>query len=276
MEIKILEKNEEEIRFVLRGVTTPIANALRRVMMAEVPSMAIDDVIIIENSSPMRDEILAHRLGLIPIKTDLDAYVLPEECTCHSDLGCSRCCVTLTLEVEAVDTRMVYSGELKSENPNVVPVSDAIPIIKLAPGQRICLEAYAKLGRGKEHAKWQPVSACAYKYVPRIRVRREKCDACGECVEACPKQVLKVDGGKLVITNSEKCTLCKDCEKACPQKPSAIRIGWVKDAFIFYVESTCGLPPERIVVEAAKILRGKTYEFVDQVSKLDLVKANEA
>ena len=76
MEVLILEKNQRNIRFVLRDVPIFIANALRRIMVAEVPTMAIEDVIIIENSSPIKDEILAHRLGLIPLSTDLDTYNL--------------------------------------------------------------------------------------------------------------------------------------------------------------------------------------------------------
>jgi DNA-directed RNA polymerase subunit D len=80
-----------------------------------------------------------------------------------------ECRVTLTLDAEAKDgTRTVYSGEIVSDNPEIIPVSDRIPIIKLAKNQKLKLEAYARLGRGKTHAKWQPVSMCAYKYFPKI------------------------------------------------------------------------------------------------------------
>lgn len=266
MEVKILEINDLSIRFILRGMPIPIVNSLRRIMIAEVPTMAIEDVFMIENSSPMEDEVLAHRLGLIPLKTDLDTYVLPEECDCQSELGCSKCSVLLTLDVEASDSvRTVYSGELKSSDPKVIPVSDKIPVVKLAPRQRVQLEASARLGRGKTHAKWQPVSACAYKYLPVISIDYEKCDACGKCVDVCPKEILKVDKNKLIIVDLERCSLCKDCEKSCPQHPSAIRVWWVKDAVEFFVESTGTLKPERIVVEAIKILRNKTDEFIRQV-----------
>ena len=73
--------------------------------MPKSPAMAIEDVIIIDNTSVLYDEIVAHRLGLIPLKTDLDAYVLPEECDCKSELGCSKCRASFTLEAEAVDER---------------------------------------------------------------------------------------------------------------------------------------------------------------------------
>lgn len=163
MEIKILERDAETIRFLLKGVSPAFANALRRSIISEVPVMAIDDVMIVENNSIMYDEILAHRLGLIPLKTDLDGYVLPEDCDCKSELGCNKCRASLTLQVETKETSLtVYSGELKSET-DVVPVSDKIPITKLGPFQKIKLEAYAKLGRGREHAKWKAVAICAYK-----------------------------------------------------------------------------------------------------------------
>jgi len=122
--------------------------------------MAIDEVVILENSSVMYDELLAHRLGLLPLKTDLEKYILPEQCDCRNPLGCSKCRVLLVLDAQARDKVLtVYSGDLVSEDKEIIPITDKIPIVKLAPGQKVKLEAYAKLGRGKEHAKWQPVSA---------------------------------------------------------------------------------------------------------------------
>src|SRR3989442_13980750 len=110
----------------------------------------------------MYDEILADRLGLIAITTD-QSYNLPEECTCKSELGCEKCRASLSLEVEASDpVEVVYTSHLKPENPEVKPVSDKVPIVKLAQGQRIKLEAYAPLGRGRDHAKAQPTPSFTY------------------------------------------------------------------------------------------------------------------
>jgi DNA-directed RNA polymerase subunit D len=274
LEVKILEKTDTRVVFTVHGISTPFANALRRIMIAEVPTMAIDDVIVVENSSAVNDEIIAHRLGLIPLKTDLDTYLLPEECTCHSELGCNRCRVALTLEASAGEsTRTVYSGEIKSENPEIVPISDKIPIVKLAPGQRIRMELYARLGKGKMHAKWQPVSVCSYKYFPAINISVKRCDACGECVAICPKHVLKIVDGKLKVDNLLQCTLCSECVKRCPKKPPAIKVESEPNAFIFFVESTGALPVERIVSEAARILLTKVDEFIAQASKLGEPKA---
>ncbi|TMI55027.1 DNA-directed RNA polymerase subunit D [Candidatus Bathyarchaeota archaeon] len=183
MDIKVLNREQDTLRFVLSDVSPAFANAIRRIILAEVPVMAIDDVMILENSSVMYDEILAHRLGLIPVTTD-PTYNLPEECTCKSEL-----------------VEVVYTSNLKPENPEVKPVSDKIPIVKLAQGQRVKLEAYARLGRGRDHAKWQPASACTYSYDEKLRT------------------------------------------------------------FNFLVESTGTLPPEKLVLEAARLINGKTLGF---------------
>jgi len=164
--IDIIEQSDEKIVVKLKGIARQYANALRRIAISEVPIMAIDDVVILENSSVMHDEAIAHRLGLIPLRTELDRFVMAHECDCKSTLGCSKCRVLLYLEAEAQDkSRPVLSGELKSDDDYVKPVSADIPIIVLAPTQKLKLEAYARLGTGKMHAKWQPVSAAVLKEV---------------------------------------------------------------------------------------------------------------
>lgn len=269
MEIEVLEKDELRARFVVRGVNTEFVNALRRAMLAEVPTMAIEDVVFFENSSILHDEIIAHRLALIPLKTDLDSYLLPEECGCGSELGCNRCRVILTLSVEAGDERRtVYSGDLSPDDPEVKPVYDNIPIVVLAPRQSLKLEAYARLGRGKDHAKWQPVSVCTHKYYPSVEVDSERCDLCGKCVEICPRKVLAIEEGSLKVVNLLSCTLCEDCVRACPKNPPAIRVSPVPEAFIFNIESTGSLPVDRIVEEAAKVLEKKLSEFWQKLEEL--------
>ena len=268
VEIEILEKTDDYMRFIVKGVNVPFVNALRRIILTEVPAMAIDEVVILENSSMLNDEILAHRMGFIPLKTDLDSYNLPEECTCKSEFGCNLCRLTLTLDAEATEkTITVYSRDLKSENPDITPVNDRIPIVKLAPEQKTKLEAYARLGKGKDHAKWQPVSMCTYMYLPQIKIDVERCDACAECVKLCPEKVL-VDMTEGIKTQEAiECTLCMDCVDACPQDPPAIEISWNKEAFVFRMESTGALPVERIMLGALKILEKKIKGFSKQLKK---------
>jgi len=266
VEIEVLEKDDMNIRLLIRGADVPFMNALRRTVLTEVPCMAIDEVVIIENSSVLQDEIIAHRLGLIPLKTDLDGYNLPEECPCKSEFGCNLCRVSLTLDVEAKEgTRTVYSGELISENPDIVPVSDKIPLVKLAKEQKLKLEAYARLGKGKKHAKWQPVSMCTYKFLPQIRIASKRCDKCGKCVEICARKVLVKAKDRIEIRDLMTCTLCQDCADVCPQNPPAIDVSWDENTFIFNLESTDALPPKRIMTEAAKIVDKQLKEFIRQI-----------
>ena len=153
--LEIINQDNQTMSVKLKGVPLQYANALRRVCLNGVPVFAIDTVDIIENSSVLADEGLAHRLGLIPIKTDLSRFNEPSKCDCHSETGCSNCKVMLVLDSGDSDTtRTVLSNELTSEDDSIKPVSDKIPIVQLAPGQRIKIECYARLGRGTDHAKW--------------------------------------------------------------------------------------------------------------------------
>ena len=139
----------------LKGVPLQYANALRRICLSGVPTFAVDDVVIIENSSVLADEGVAHRLAMMPLKTDLARFVEPSACDCHSELGCSRCRVLLMLDSGSSDTtRTITSSDISSEDEIVKPVSPNIPIVALAPSQKLKVEAYARLGRGSEHAKW--------------------------------------------------------------------------------------------------------------------------
>jgi DNA-directed RNA polymerase subunit D len=266
VKIEVLEKDETNLRIIIKDTDVPLMNALRRIILAEVPAMAIDEVVMIENSSILQDEMIAHRFGLVPLKTDLDNYNLPEECECKSEFGCGQCRVTLTLNAESNEgTRAVYSGELVSENPAVVPVTEKIPLVKLAKGQKLKLEAYAKLGKGKAHAKWQPVCLSTYKYYPKIVTPKSKCEDCQKCADICPKKVLAMKGEKVDVRDLLSCTLCMDCVEACPKKEEGIKVEWEKNTFIMNIESTGSLPPERILQEATKILGKQLNEFEEQL-----------
>jgi len=141
--IQILTENDKKISVKLKGVSLLYANALRRICLNGIPIFAIDTVDMIENTSVMADEGISHTLGMIPLKTESN----------ESDESDSR--VMLVLDsgnTEVVKT--VTTAELESKDQVVKPISKQIPIVHLAPGQRIKLEAYARLGRGTEHAKW--------------------------------------------------------------------------------------------------------------------------
>jgi len=162
--IKILERDNNHIVIEFNDIPRQYVNALRRLSISQVPTFAIDDVVILENSSVMHDEAIAHRLGLIPLRTDLERFVMPDLCECKSTLGCSKCRVLLVLDAESQDkTKVITSAELISEDEVVKPVNNEIPIVSLAPAQKLKFEAYARLGTGKSHAKWQPTSVAVVK-----------------------------------------------------------------------------------------------------------------
>ena len=141
--IEIISKDAKKISVKLKGIPLQHANALRRICLNGVPIFAIDTVDVIENSSVLADEGIAHRLGMIPLHSDLSKI----------DESDSR--VALVLDSGETETsRTVTSAELISQDDIVKPISDKIPIIELAPGQKLKIESYAKIGRGTEHAKW--------------------------------------------------------------------------------------------------------------------------
>ncbi|MBN2335561.1 DNA-directed RNA polymerase subunit D [Candidatus Bathyarchaeota archaeon] len=267
MKTTIVSLNEDTIRFLLEGVTVAFANTLRRTMVSEVPIMTIDDIFYFDNSSLVPDEVLAHRVGLVPLKTDLDAYVLPEDCDCGAELGCPKCRAVLTLDVEATeDSISVYSGDIVPEDPSVAPASKYIPLAKMAPGQAIRFEAYAQLGQGKVHAKWSPVSMCVYQNVSLIKGKDTA--AVKACLDACGENAAVKAGDALKIIDIERFEGCPRCRELVSHEE--IRGNLKPDEFLFTVESNGALKPERIVTEAVKIIKGKLTAFKGKLDADDV------
>ena len=133
-----------------------IVNSIRRVIIDDVLTFAIEDVEIIKNETPLYDETLAHRLGLIPLKTNSKDYNRRDECSCGG-VGCALCEVTFTLQTDA--DGYVYSKELKSDDLQITVVDEEIPITKIFNGKGVSIKAKAILGSGREHAKWAPAHA---------------------------------------------------------------------------------------------------------------------
>lgn len=155
VEIKNLDNEKYEIVFG-KNFSNGFINTIRRVVIDDVPTFAIEFVEVIENESSLYDETIAQRLGLIPLKTDLNSYNLKEECKCKG-VGCSLCEVNFNLEQE--EEGYVYSSKLVSDDNKIIPTSDKILITKLFKEQKLILKAKAILGSGKEHSKWSPAHA---------------------------------------------------------------------------------------------------------------------
>ncbi len=270
MEIAFAHLDERTAKFVLSGATPAFANVLRRAMISEVPTLAIEDVRIYDNTSVLFDEILAHRLGLIPLKTDLSCYGPREGCGCGG-AGCPVCTATYTLSVEG--PRTVYSSDLIPQDPNAAPAEENIPIVELGEDQKVVLEAQAVIGTGKEHAKWQPTVACGYKNYPAIRID-ENCDGCGMCIDECPRGVLAADSGsvKVVEGRLESCSLCRLCERACLASgignEPAIHIDTEEGRFIFVVESDGSMPVSEIIERALQYVQKRSDDLVEVVNEI--------
>jgi DNA-directed RNA polymerase subunit D len=146
-------QNGDEFVISFKDTHNTIVNSVRRIILDEVPTFAIEDVEVVKNESPLYSETIAHRLGLIPLKTDLKSYNFKETCNCGG-VGCSLCEVKLTLKQE--EEGYVFSELIKSDDPQIVPADTRIPVTKLFPGKVLELNLVAVLGRGKEHAKWAP------------------------------------------------------------------------------------------------------------------------
>ncbi len=255
MKSKVKSKTENTLTLVLEDTNPSFVNALRRAIIAEVPSMAVEDVTFLENTSPIYDEMISHRIGLLPIDADVEMFNIRSECKCKGK-GCANCTVAFTLE--KVGPSVVYSQDLKFEDPKIKPTR-GIPLFKLGNGQKISLQGEAILGRGKEHAKWQPALA-SYKYYPEIEVGKE-CEDCRECAEVCPTDVYEFKSGKLKVVDLEACILCNACVETC--EAGAIKVRGREDKFIFKVESAGALKPEYIFNKACDIMAEKADGLAD-------------
>ncbi|MFQ5815214.1 MAG: DNA-directed RNA polymerase subunit D [Candidatus Hydrothermarchaeaceae archaeon] len=253
MKVKMKAKKGNTLKLVLEDSNPSFVNTLRRAIMTEVPTLAIEDVRIIENTSPIYDEIIAHRLGLIPIPTDLGLYNIRHECKCKGK-GCPSCTVGFALEKEG--PAMVYSQDLKSDGAKI-KLPRGIPLLKLGKNQNIVLEAVAILGRGKEHAKWQPAIA-SYKYYPMIKIGPE-CAKCKKCAEICPTHVYSIKRGKLKVVDLEGCILCNACVEAC--EAGDLKVSGRDDKFIFKIEGTGAIDPKKVFNTACDIISGKAKEL---------------
>ena len=264
MDVEILINSEAQFKCVARDVEPTFMNALRRVIMAEVPVPAIEKVYIAENTGVLYDDILSHRLGLIPLKGG-ESLIMMEKCSCEGK-GCSQCESVMTLEIEAKeDNFVVYSGRLKAEGA-VYPANNNVPIAELNAGQKLTLEAHARLGMGKDHAKWQPVSAAAVKFEPKIEISIEKCNECAACAKECPRKVLTVKDKKIIVTSLWDCTLCKVCEEVCPE--SAIKITYNDRNSMLMLETNGSLTNDVLVLSGCDMLLQKVENLKNWMKEL--------
>ena len=263
MEVRILENDKEKgkLSFILKDSAPVYANTLRRLMIDEVPTMAIEEIEFQKNNSILYDEAIAHRLGLVPLKTDLKSYNLPDKCKCEGK-GCNRCQLKLVLKATK-GSGVVYASELKSKDPAIKPVFPEMPIVKLLKGQTLELEATAVLGRGREHMKW---SACHawYKYKPIIEITGDVKN---------PEAIIEVDHNNVFEIKDRKLAVNKDRILECDlslnfsEIDKNVKVSASDTEFVFYVESFGQLSCKEIVSKAVDIMDEQLDELVEELKK---------
>ncbi|EXJ88297.1 DNA-directed RNA polymerase I and III subunit RPAC1 [Capronia coronata CBS 617.96] len=205
LKVHFHQNEPDEATFSLVGVDASIANAFRRILIAEVPTLAIEKVYVQNNTSVIADEVLAHRLGLIPLKgsieglrwlkwfiepnpdigfdgmerTDYNTIVLSLNVKCERNPHADK---NATEPEEKYINSSVYSRHIKwtvqglqeqyfRDGP-IEPVSPDILIAKLRPGQEIDMILHAHLGKGGDHAKFSPVATATYRLLPTITITK--------------------------------------------------------------------------------------------------------
>jgi DNA-directed RNA polymerase subunit D len=251
-EVTFIDRGDRSARFLVRGVTPAFANGVRRAILADVPTLSIDSVRVIENSSVMFDEQIALRLGLIPLTTPDDYR--PDEA------------VTLAIDVEGPAT--AYSGDLVSSDEQVQPAEENVPIIELKEGQRLELEADAALGRGKDHAKHQGGVAVGYRHLQRVEVvgetgefEEEEAEIIRGVIEegAAEHADADAENGDLVPADS----FDNDLGGRYPGKDVGVED--VPNAFVFSVESDGSVAVDELVLKAVDSLESRANELEEAV-----------
>jgi len=238
--IKIISKDKNKISLVT-DMTESLANSIRRSAL-EIPILAIDEVEFFKNDSALYDEVIAHRLGLIPLITEKTGSQIEE----------------LKLKIKGPCT--VYSGDLKGKADVVY---DKIPIVILEKDQKLELVARTKLGKGIEHSKFSP-GLIFYRNVGKIEVDKS-CDECKKCVEACPQKILSVEKGKGTLKDVYKCDLCEVCIDACrAHNKEAIKLE-KSDELILNVESWGQIDAKEVFTRAIKALNENLEELSKEI-----------
>ena len=220
MQITVLEAEETSARVRIDDADAALVNAIRRTLIADVPKMAIEDVEFhlgpiraedgkeYESVAPLFDEMISHRLGLVPLPTDLGLFVPRATCpTCKGE-GCATCTIIYSLNKRGPGT--VTSGDLEPiGDPKLRPRDPGIPIVKLGPGQALLVYATAVLGTGREHAKWQVAHGVGYRFVAVLKAGGKTFEASEAKVPVCPDHILKPATEEITVELRPDCRACK-------------------------------------------------------------------
>ncbi|OBA24009.1 insert subdomain of RNA polymerase alpha subunit [Metschnikowia bicuspidata var. bicuspidata NRRL YB-4993] len=261
--VTIRQTERDRVDFILRGVDLSLANSLRRTMLAEVPTIAIDLVEIDVNTSVLADELLSHRLGLVPLCSEgIENLLYSRDCTC--DQYCPNCSVKLelTAKCDSDSTMNVYASDLakfhngsRLGDPVARDAQQRGPLLcKLRKHQELRLTCIAKKGIAKEHAKWSPCSAIGFEYDPWNKLKH-------------------TDYWHEVDAEAEwpRSANCEWEEAPDPEAP--FDYSAKPGNFYMDVETVGNLPPNEVVVRGIETLQLKLAGIAVELNK-DSVEAN--
>lgn len=278
MDIEIIEMAERKAKFILKNSSPAMANALRRTLLSDIPKMAIDKVEFhlgpimyddkeYESVTPLFDEIIAHRLGMVPVPTDLNLFCPQSECVCGGE-GCPNC--TIMYSLNKIGPCTVLSGDLEPlGNPDLRVKDEFIPIVELTDGQAVLIYATAVMGTAKTHVKWQVANGVGYKYLPVVEVDKDMAsdEEVLKCADICPKKVFEVEDGKLVVRNPLECSLCRACTDRLGER-GGITVTGDDTNFFFKFETDGSLTAQQALDKAVEILADEANDFKAQLEQL--------
>jgi len=263
MDIDVVELKPKKAVIKFENTSPYFVNSLRRTMVADLPKLAVDNVIIYDNTSALFDEIIAHRLGLVPIPTDLSLLTFKDECVCKGK-GCPSCTVRYTLSKEGQGT--VFSGDLQPAEKSWAITEDKIPIVELYGEQRLILEVEAVLGRGRDHAKWQSVQSPGYKMETAIEFDKNRKTDLDKFMAKLPKDLVEIKGNKLELKDKTQMALLE--YHINKEKADFISIKRDMSKIIFTFETDGSLSAKDVISESAKILQEKYKEFGKELKEI--------
>jgi DNA-directed RNA polymerase subunit D len=263
MNIDVLELKPKKAVIKFEDTSPYFVNSLRRTMVADLPKLAVDNVIMYDNTSALFDEIISHRLGLVPIPTDLSLLTFKNECVCKGK-GCPNCTVRYTLSKEGEGT--VLSGDLLPAEKSWAITEDKIPIVQLYGDQRLILEVEAVLGRGRDHAKWQPVQSPGYMMETTIVFDKNRKSDLDKFIAKLPKNLVEIKGDKLEVKDKKQIALLDYYINK--EKVDFITMKRDSSKITFTFETDGSLSAKDVITESAKILQEKYKEFGKQLKNI--------
>lgn len=267
----ILENEKSKMVLLWENSNHHIANSMRRVMQTEIPTMAIHIVQVFENSSVIPDEMLVHRLGLLPLNSEtVGNFLLAHECPCMSR-QCENCSVSIDLHFTCLDAYAnVTSRDLMTSNSSVFPVhdstlpydlcdgSESILIAKLKRHQQLQIKCVARKGTGLKNAKWSPVVAIVQRKCPVINVDHELERYVKEG-NSVYKSMLKHNpiNGELELDSKAK------------QQVNDTQIDFSKNVSLFVIETNGALSPSSVLLQSIQVLKKRVCTLLHELDNMN-------